>query len=252
MRNGGITAAAAIAAAVVGALLVPGASAQAAPGDPSPGYSGGGSLGSSAPTAVLAVPGGDVYVAAEHEFSNRILLMRLTPSGQDTGFGTDVPGRNDGAAISVDMEPSGLARQADGKFVIVGASNQGSALVVLRTLADGTLDPTFDGDGQVAVPAAEGTTFRVGQMTVGPTGPILVGAVGHTAVGDTLAVRALGTAGKPDKTFGTQGRPSRSAALAPLSGARAWWHRSLSRAPARSPQAPVSAGSAPARWPWSD
>ncbi len=143
-----------------------------------------------------------MYVAAEHQYGERILLARLTPAGQDPDFGTD----GDGAAISVDMVPTGLARQADGKFVISGSGPSGGSLVVVRTLADGTLDPTFDGDGKVTVAAPAGTTIRAGKIAVGSTGRILVGAVEDAAAGDTLVVRAFGAAGKPDKTFGVQGR----------------------------------------------
>ena len=202
-RRAGVGAVA-LAAAVA---MMPTAPAQAAPGDPTSGYSDGGALGSASPTAVLAVPGGDVYVAAQHQYSDRILLARFTPSGRDSSFGTDSSSYPPaGVSIPVDMDPTGLARQADGKFVIAGTRPGGTGLVVVRTTADGTLDRTFDGDGQVSVAAPAGAAIRAGKVAVGATGRILVGAVEDAAAGDTLVVRAFGTGGKPDKTFGTVGR----------------------------------------------
>ena len=204
MSNGGLrTVVAALAAAAIGVVL-PGP-AQAAPGDPTAGYAGGGAVSARFPTALLAAPGGDVYAATGHEYSNRILLARLTPTGLDSSFGTDVSSSPAGSSLVVEMDPSGLARQADGKFVIAGSA--GSNLVVVRTTPDGTaLDTTFDGDGKATVAVPAGTSLTSGKVAVGTTGRIMVGAAERTNSGGSVTVYAFGPGGKLDKTFGTQGR----------------------------------------------
>ncbi len=109
--------------------------------------------------------------------------------------------------------PTGIARQADGKFVVVGTYDpdgfeQGAApgIGVIRVLPSGDLDPSFDGDGKALVPVPAASAVTAGKVAVGSTGRIVVSAVERSATSELVAVYAVGAGGKPDKTFGTQGR----------------------------------------------
>ena len=86
------------------------------------------------------------------------------------------------------------------------ASTGATAVGVVRILANGELDPTFDGDGKATFPVTAGTTVTTGRVAVGATGRIVLTAAERTSSGAVMAVYALGTGGKLDKTFGTQGR----------------------------------------------
>src|ERR1043166_6590242 len=103
-----------------------------------------------------------VGVGFSTEASNEFSIARFTKNGAlDTTFGSDLHpagGPRDGY-IEVDFaglqdRASAVAIHDDGKISIVGFAQDAAAqrqIAVVRLNADGTLDPTFSGDGKATV-----------------------------------------------------------------------------------------------------
>ena len=133
---------------------------------------------------------------ANNGSDNEIRVTRYLADGTiDTSFGGgdgvavgDIPGSSDIA--------SSIAVQSDGSIVVGGTS--GSDFVVMRFLADGTLDPSFGGgDGIVTTDLAGGTDLGR-DLFIQPDGKIVqIGVSG----GDIALVR-YDTDGTLDTTFG--------------------------------------------------
>jgi len=118
--------------------------------------------------------------------------------------------------VTVDPGPgqdvaSGLAVQADGKTVVVGASTPrwqggGSDMSVLRFTAAGILDPTFGDKGRVLLDNGDEEAARAvviqpdGMIVVVGTAAIFGGASGSQVL-DQMAVVRLDQAGRSDPTF---------------------------------------------------
>src|SRR5262245_17168653 len=128
---------------------------------------------------------------------------RTTPSGNlDLGFSGD--GRQTLNFVS-DDRASAVAVQADGKIVVAGSNSIGGNgnFAVARYLADGTLDPSFSGDGKTDVTfGAEDVATAV---AIQGDGKIVV--AGYTSVNGTagnpndFAVARLNADGSLDTTF---------------------------------------------------
>ena len=124
---------------------------------------------------------------------SRMTIFRLLPDGAlDTGFDVD------GVVHLVD--PAGqsgrsLVIEPDGRVTVAG--NRGSNLIVVRLLADGTLDPTFGTAGVYVGPAADFDGMRLLRAPGG----------GYRMTLDAGGCRvfALDAGGVPDGTFGTGG-----------------------------------------------
>jgi uncharacterized delta-60 repeat protein len=100
--------------------------------------------------------------------------------------------------------PWSVAIQPDGKLVVGGVSVLGAnaRFAFVRYLPDGSLDPSFDGDGKtsVAVKPADNQE-RVQALEIAPDGKIV--AVGRT--NDGVGVVRLNSNGSPDSTFDGDG-----------------------------------------------
>jgi uncharacterized delta-60 repeat protein len=116
--------------------------------------------------AVVIQPDGKIVVAGHTESSGQfdITVVRYNADGSlDTSFDTDgivttpVGGNND--------EGYGIARQGDGKIVVVGRSGNPGLIdiVVVRYNADGSPDTAFSGDGIVttAIGIADDEAYAV-------------------------------------------------------------------------------------------
>jgi uncharacterized delta-60 repeat protein len=139
-----------VAATVVG--VVCSAGAQATPGDLDPTFSGDGkqttgfAIGDSRAQAVVLQPDGKM-VAVGSDGAHRskdFALARYNPGGSlDTSFSSDGKQRTDFPGSG---GASGVALQTDGKIVVAGSSDGDVALA--RYNPNGSLDPTFSGDGR--------------------------------------------------------------------------------------------------------
>jgi uncharacterized delta-60 repeat protein len=99
---------------------------------------------------------------------------------------------------------SGVAIQADGKIVAAGTvSRLLSAIVLARYQTDGSLDPTFGGDGRVRATFPGGMFVRA--VAIQADGRIVVAGSSGSSV-TTFAVARFTTDGSLDRAFGDDGR----------------------------------------------
>ena len=156
---------------------------------------------------IIVQPDGKILVAAyvSAAVGSDFGLVRFNSDGTaDNTFGTD--------GVATFLTAGGFdyletaALQADGKILLAGYSNTlGSDIVLLRVNADGTLDNTFDGDGQVITNFnGAASTDRAFGIAVQSDGRILL--VGSTDEGESnVAVLRYNTNGSLDTTFSGDG-----------------------------------------------
>jgi uncharacterized delta-60 repeat protein len=200
---------------VVLAMLVMGTGAWAAPGEPDPAWSGDGlvtdALGVDATgVRVLVLGNNKVIVAGEVDEGGPsgvdVLLARYTAGGMlDTTFSGD-------GYRSIDLTNGidsawALARQSNGRYLVGGEEYGPNRVFVLRTLANGNLDPTFSGDG-VATPTIPGYDGGFPwTLLVQPDGKVLaVGEAYPTGGGSDLMVLRFRPNGTLDPSFSGDGR----------------------------------------------
>lgn len=127
-------------------------------------------------------------------------LVRYTPDGTldptfgDAGIVSTSPGQNGGAW--------GIAIQSDGRIVVAGRVSTGTALA--RYLADGQLDPSFDGDGIVKNDIAL-LHDQPHALVIQPDGRIVVGGYYSGAAAEGFAVVRYKPDGSLDSSFGVGG-----------------------------------------------
>ena len=222
MRGGGGTrrGARAVAVAVAAALLVAlaGPSA-AAPGELDPNFGVGGTTVTEFPSSysgarAMAVQADGRVVAAGFAHTNDsilqdIALVRYDASGAlDPTFGSDGRVRTDfGGRYD---EALAVAVQPDGRIVVAGSSADatGSDMAVARYTRDGTLDPSFDGDGMTLVDFGGDAVARA--LALQRDGKVVVAgwAIVPSGVGccaADFALARLTSAGAPDSSFGGDG-----------------------------------------------
>jgi uncharacterized delta-60 repeat protein len=159
------------------------------------------SSGISEANAVLIQPDGKIVVAGnvlvggDADFA----VARFTPDGTlDNTFGGD--GR---VTIGLGGWESGtsIARQADGKLVVAGSSEQGLIsgdfdFAIARLNSDGTLDSSFDGDGKVTSDLGEEDLGSA--VFIQPDGKIVVVGDRNSDLVDGLAEEAIVARYHPD------------------------------------------------------
>jgi uncharacterized delta-60 repeat protein len=137
-------------------------------------------------------------------------VMRLNADGTpDTAFG----GSGTGVA-TVDFNQSddvvvSVAVQQDGRILAAGWADMGSAgvdydLAMARFNPDGSLDPTFDGDGRVTLDLG-GSDEQVSGMTVLSDGQIVVAGFTDASGDYDVVFAGFGANGMLDPGFGTAG-----------------------------------------------
>lgn len=207
-----------VVAGVAAAMALVSTVAVADPGDPDPGWSGNGlardSLGADASgVRVLVLGNGKVIVAGDIDEGGAtdrdVLLARYTSGGElDTTFSGD---GYRSIAVSNDYDTAwALARQSDGKYLLGGSQGANGKAFVLRTLANGDLDPSFSGDG-VASPALPGYSGGyVWKLLVQPDGKVLAAGEAYPTAGGSnqsdLMVLRFRTDGTLDPSFSGDGR----------------------------------------------
>jgi uncharacterized delta-60 repeat protein len=127
-------------------------------------------------------------------------LLRLnSDGGLDNTFSGD--GRQIVSLASIDQAYD-VALQADAKIVVVGSSQTGdnADFMVMRFTADGSLDPSFSGDGRLAqtLSAVSDTASAVAIQT---DGRILVAGTS----GSNYAIARFDSQGNPDPAFDAEG-----------------------------------------------
>ena len=175
-----------------------------APGDLDTSFAGTGKKtisfgGADSANAVLVQPNGRIVVAGNGSLPSAFCVARLRSNGLlDTTFGSGgkrvirFGGEQEGAF--------GAALQQDGKIVLVGDSD--FRVAVARLKPNGTLDPTFSGDGRKTF--SWGPIGRAEDVLVLPNGKLLVAGFSGPETGNVQLAR-LNANGALDSTFGTGG-----------------------------------------------
>jgi uncharacterized delta-60 repeat protein len=153
-------------------------------------------LGANAEAGAIALePDGKIIVGAS-SLRGDLILARYGDGGTlDTTFGregsvvTDLGG-TDGLAD--------LAVQRGGKIVVAGVDFDGGTSFLLRYRPDGSLDPTFGGEGKVAFAAA-----AVSSVLARANGKVVV--VG-TSGRESFVLARYETGGSLDRSFGRGGK----------------------------------------------
>ena len=164
--------------------------------------------GADFPYAVRIQANGEIVVAGTADYfradkNSRFALARLTPAGSlDPTFGGD-------GTVITNVTPSsdvanGMALQPNGRIVVVGGVTTGpdnGKIGVLRYRSDGSLDPTFGGDGIVLTDPTP-TFDDASAVGVEPDGQIVVaGQAGF----ERFVMLAYEPDGSLDPTFGGDG-----------------------------------------------
>ncbi|MGW1770227.1 calcium-binding protein [Streptomyces sp. NPDC002104] len=162
-------------------------------------------FGSASGAADLAVQPDGKILAVGLSGGAGFALARLNPNGgPDPSFGGDgtvVAGFAPAFPGDAGGQATGLALQPDGRFVAVGhVGSTAFDFGVARYLSNGSLDPSFSGDG-MATADFGGTDFGRA-VAVRSDGAVV--AAGSTGTGFALARFTAG--GSPDPAFGTGGK----------------------------------------------
>lgn len=124
--------------------------------------------------------------------------VRAAAGDLDPAFGSGGKVVSD---FGYDDRADGVAVQPDGRIVTAGTSCNGDILVT-RYRPDGSLDPSFSGDGWLCVDVGGGSVDQGEEVLVLGDGRLLVAG---TSAGNFALVR-LNADGTLDSTFGTGGR----------------------------------------------
>ncbi len=142
---------------------------------------------------------GKIVVAGSS--NNAFAIARYNVNGSlDTSFGDHgtLTIASSGSAVVNDV-----ALQSDGKIILVGQS-QYSKFAVLRITANGVLDATFDGDGQLTTQFGGMEAFA-SSVAVQSDGKIVVSGTSKNATGYDFAVARYRSDGSLDNNFGGAG-----------------------------------------------
>ena len=144
---------------------------------------------------------GKILVSIGSLASDLFAVARFLPDG------TPDPSFGDHGYVRTDLwqrsSAEDLLLQPDGAIVVAGTA--GKRMVVARYLTDGTLDPSFDGDGKASVLFGDRTS-RVADAALSPQGEILlVGTAQRTWRHSQFAIARLTTSGAPDASFSGDG-----------------------------------------------
>ena len=133
----------------------------------------------------------------------KCVLLRFTaPGALDPTFGT-------GGVATFDTTPGSnfevlyrVRIQSDGKIVAVGTSN--GAMLALRVLSDGTLDPSFGTNGLTTVNVGNtGSSAFAFRLAIAADGKIIL--AGTTSSPRSMVAVRLNTDGSVDSSFGSGG-----------------------------------------------
>lgn len=137
-----------------------------------------------------------------------LVILEATPAGADPGeldptYGGTGVVRTPFRGHATDAQFSLV--QTDGRILVVGTQGfetEPPRVAAARYLTDGTLDPSWGGDGRASVPGGSVT-----DAALDPGGRLVV-SFWHTTkdLGATFGVARFDLDGSPDETFGDDGR----------------------------------------------
>jgi uncharacterized delta-60 repeat protein len=153
--------------------------------------------------AMAVQPDGKIILVGESKSGGNedFVVARCNSDGTlDNSFSTDgvvktnIIGKD--AAYAVTLQP-------DGKTVVVGHANAGMDSVVVRYLADGTLDTSFSVDG--IYQESFGSLSSFSAVALEADGKILLGGASGTLAGRNSTIVRLTSSGVLDTTFDNDG-----------------------------------------------
>jgi len=202
------------------AVLVPTASATAAPGDLDSAFSGDGRAivdlgGDDFGEGVAIQPDGKIIVLGlgADRGSGDFVVTRLNADGSpDPTFSGDGRIRFSFAAagFSSNDEPKAVALQPDGKIVVAGWTTANGVpgnhtdAAIARLTPSGTLDPDFNDTGKQTIDY--GNENDAADVAVQADGKIIVGGTAFIGADDDFTVSRLTAAGQPDPKWDGDGR----------------------------------------------
>lgn len=149
--------------------------------------------------AVAVRPDGRIIATGNATAGGSGVVARFDPDGTpDAAFG------GTGLVFTGAIDPFAVAVQPDGRVVVGGAYNAPNYLRWFGTARfnpDGTLDPSFDGDGKVFTTAPDASVMEGNDMALQADGKVVVaGGVLFPGGSRSLVVR-YNTDGSLDPTF---------------------------------------------------
>jgi uncharacterized delta-60 repeat protein len=167
--------------------------------------------GADAATALAVQADGKILAAgrASDGTADAFALAQYNPDGSpDLSFGGGT-GRVTTGFGGGDAAAYGLAVQADGEIVLAGSATAGPGdtdFALARYLPDGTLDPTFDGDGRAVAGIAGRPVEVLRGVALQPDGKVVAAGYAGDATRTDLALARFNPDGSPDATFDGDGR----------------------------------------------
>jgi len=138
--------------------------------------------------------------------SSDFAVARYHDDGRlDTTFGPAATGKVTTNLGSVDRATA-MVIQPTGEIVLAGHTGAASAtnFALVRYLGDGSLDPSFDGDG-IVVTDIGGNDDRIHAMTLDTGGRIVVAGSSHNGINNDFALARYTASGTLDGNFGNGG-----------------------------------------------
>ncbi len=161
---------------------------------------------------VLLQPDGKIVVAGysdTQQFSDAdFALARYNPNGSlDTTFDFDGKVTSNVAVIGQPSSAQAVAVQSNGKIIVAGygKNTQNNDFVLVRYNDNGSLDTSFDGDGQVLTDFINGNdqAFAVAVQT---DGKIIAAGYASNGNNDFAALARYNSNGSLDTSFGNGGK----------------------------------------------
>jgi uncharacterized delta-60 repeat protein len=141
---------------------------------------------------------GRILVTGQSSAGGAVVARLRTNGTLDPNFDGDgrVTLAGGGTARSVRVQP-------DGRIVVAGNASGSAMMTVTRLNRNGSLDPTFDGDGTATIDFGSLADLAF-DLVLQPDGKMVV--VGSTQADEDVAVARLNPNGSPDNTFGAAGK----------------------------------------------
>jgi uncharacterized delta-60 repeat protein len=158
-------------------------------------------------------------VVAGYNNPNNFVLYRFDDSGApDPTFGDNGAVVTDVICISANFTNQSLALQSDGKILIGGTSSISESFSIARYTEDGTLDPTFGGDGTISIDPTDELDFINSVRVQDDDRIVIAGTASHGDTTGQFALVRLNPDGSLDASFDDDGvvlldRGGRSGAL---------------------------------------
>jgi uncharacterized delta-60 repeat protein len=192
----------------------------AAPGQLDPSFGVGGTVVTEFPSSysgarAVAVQADGRIVAAGFAHTNDSIISDFALTRYDTSGALD-PTFGTGGRVRTDFggrfdEALAVAIQSDGRIVVAGSSSDatGSDMAVARYNSDGTLDPSFEGDGTALVDFGSEASARA--VALQPDGKVVLAGWVSQPVGGgccvaDFALARLTSAGALDSSFDGDGQ----------------------------------------------